>query len=651
MYNRLCVGLQDKGTLVPLDFDVKKFIDEKQDTDLYISLYKYNEDQKKQFDEKGTISGINDVITDRLLWDLDHNDFEVVRKDAKEIISRLKGYGIKEPQVSFSGNKGLHIYVELDRDITVSKFKAITKNIAEGCESFDSKINNPSRIIRLPYSKHQKSGLYKTILGLDELDLPENEIKSIASEKYEPVIEVKPVRLPRSLLALKEPEIKPESTVEVSAVELDMDFKAKPKNLSYWKYALLNGYFPEGTRNYALMVLAATFRGQGWDKIVNYHALKGAADLQAQRFGTDKVEKKEVWEVVNKVYDEKWQGGTYSEDNFPDDLKQYLVNMGVPRQEEITPETELIEDVDTGFDGFMEYAENIDKYTMKFGIPSIDNKLKIRKGHMIGLVAPPGVGKTSLAVTIMNNMSKAGTHVYFGSYDMFKNNVYQKLIQRHSGITEDEIFEAFKNKDTEQIEKFREMLKKNYGNVSFCYKVGQSIQDLKQSIRMQEEKKGEPVELVIVDYIELILSDKSDPTAASAEAAQGLREIANEGRVVFVLLQPNKMSSKPNEPLKSYNAAKGSSSIAQAVTAMLTAHRPGLDSRNPENDKYFGVDCVKNRNGALFSVDFAWEGRTQTIREMEDIEKEELAQFRDQMYAAEEESDESYSRRTSGRRS
>lgn len=649
MYRRLCVGLTDKGQLVPSNFDINKFIKDNQDKDLYKSLYKYSEKQKKQFDEKGTISGINDVVTNTLVWDLDHKNFEVVRKDAKTILSRLSEYNIDNVEVSFSGNKGLHIEFEGDRDLTVKQFKGITKSIAEGCESFDPKINNPSRIIRLPFSKHQTSGLYKTVLNPDEIDLPVEEIKKIAESKYEPEDSLPKVRIPRALLALKEPEIKAKKLSEEISVDLDLDFRAKPKNLSYWKYALLNGYFPEGTRNYALMVLAATFRAQGWEKVVTYHALKGAADVQSQRFDTDKVEKEEIWEVVNKVFAPTWEGGTYSEDNFPDDLKEYLLSIGVPRQDDITTEGELIEDVSTGFDGFLEYAENIDKYTMKFGIPSIDNKLKIRKGHMIGLVAPPGVGKTSLAVTILNNMSKQGTHCYFGSYDMFKNNVYQKLIQRHSGLSEDELYQAFKDKDYEQIEKFRKILIDNYENVSFCYKVGQSIHDLKRSIQLQEEKVGKPIELVVVDYIELILTDKSDATAASAEAAQGLREIANEGRVVFVLLQPNKMSSKPNEPLKSYNAAKGSSAIAQAVTAMLTAHRPGLDSRNPENDKYFGVDCVKNRNGALFSVDFAWEGRTQTIREMEDIEKEELDEFRANMYTTEEESDEQYVSRSRAR--
>ena len=651
MYRRLCVGLQDKGQLVPVDFDIEKFIGDKQDKDLYKSLYKYNEEQKKQFDEKGTISGINDVVTSTFVWDLDHKNFDIVRQDAKTILARLEKYGVENPVISFSGNKGLHIEFEADRDVTVAKFKAIQKSIAEGCESFDPKINNPARIIRLPFSRHKESGLYKTIITREEIDLPIEEIREISAEKYEPEIpEMKPVRLSRQMLALKEPKLSPNKPTEALATDLDLDFSKKPKNLSYWKYALLNGYFPEGTRNYALMVLAATFRGQGWEKIVCYHALKGAADMQSQRFETDKVDKKEVWDVVNKVFADSWEGGTYSEDNFPDDLKAYLLGIGVPRQDDVTPESELIEDVNTGFDGFIEYAKHIDEYTMKFGIPSIDDKLKIRKGHMVGLVAPPGVGKTSLAITIMNNMSKNGTHCYFGSYDMFKNNVYQKLIQRHSGLDEEEMFDAFRNKDEEQIEKFREILKNNYENVSFCFKVGQSVDDLKRSIRMQEEKTGKPVELVVVDYIELILTDKSDPTAASAEAAQGLREIANEGRVVFVLLQPNKMSSKPNEPLKSYNAAKGSSAISQAVTAMLTAHRPGLDSRNPENDKYFGVDCVKNRNGSLFSVDFAWEGRTQTIREMEDIEREELDEFRNQMYA-EMEDDESYARRTSGRRS
>ena len=155
------------------------------------------------------------------------------------------------------------------------------------------------------------------------------------------------------------------------------------------------------------------------------------------------------------------------------------------------------------------------------------------------------------------------------------------------------------------------------------------------NLEMEEEKIDAKMDLVLVDYLELVQTDKSDPTASSLEAINGLREIANEGRVVVVLLQPNKVSSKPDQPLLSYNAAKGSSMVAQAVTAMLTCHRPGYSSENPENDEYFSINCVKNRNGALFQLDFGWTGSTQTIYELDDQQRFTLNLLRDTKQDAE----------------
>ena len=141
---------------------------------------------------------------------------------------------------------------------------------------------------------------------------------------------------------------------------------------------------------------------------------------------------------------------------------------------------------------------------------------------------------------------------------------------------------------------------------------------------------GDSVPFIIVDYSELVQSQFSDPTQASAEVIQGLREIANEmNKLVFVLMQPNKMSSTPNEPLLSYNCAKGSSAIAQAVTMMITAHRPGYSSENPENDRFFSVNCVKNRMGQLFACDFGWDGPTGKISQISDSERTFLEQLRD----------------------
>jgi hypothetical protein len=81
--------------------------------------------------------------------------------------------------------------------------------------------------------------------------------------------------------------------------------------------------------------------------------------------------------------------------------------------------------------------------------------------------------------------------------------------------------------------------------------------------------------------------------------------------------------------MTSYNSAKGSSSIAQACTAILGCWREGMSPENPENDRFFSINVLKNRNGALASLDFGWDGSTQTIYELDNDGKFQLKILRD----------------------
>lgn len=643
MYVRLCETINNIGKLVP-NTDIAKFI-ENQEKDYYSSIFLYNEDQKRKAEElieitkdgktfkrpKG-VSGIKEVVTNKLVFDFDSDNLQNAKLDTIELIQRLEGHGVnsQDLNICFSGSKGFSVELNTTERFSPEEFKAIVHNLAADLKTFDPKIVDPNRIFRLPFTKHPKTGLYKTPLSKDELEgLSIEEIKELSSKalKVDADYLSYTTKLPESVKKLKVVK-KAELPVKTAELINDIDLTNKPSWLSNWKYALSRGLFKEGTRSYALTILAATCRNQGMSDTQAYYFLKAAAEEQSKRFGGDKFDKSEIWKnIIEVVYGQNWQGGSWSEDNFPEDLKQFLLSNGIPRIDQGSAD-ELVETVKDGFGDFISYAKDIEKNTIKFGIPSIDKNLKIRKGHSIGLIAPPGVGKTSFAVTLANNMSKEGSHVYFASYDMYKNNVYQKLIQRHTGLKDDDIYKVFVDGNIEKIEEFRKILSDNYGNVTFCFKNGQSIAQLKQSIKNAETRVGKKVDLVVVDYIELILSEKSDPTAASAEAAQGLREIANEGRVVLILLQPNKLSSKPNEPLTSYNSAKGSSAIAQSVTSMLTLHRPGLHSRLRNEDNFIGLDCVKNRNGGLFSLDFYWDGKTQTFSEIDDVGRVRLENVR-----------------------
>lgn len=641
-FYRLCETVQDYGKYISEDENIYKHI--KQSKPYYQSIYMYSEDQVKKAQEiievkknnkivkrpRGIV-GMTDVVTRKLVWDFDNEDIGVSQKDAQKLVKRLSDEGLSDDSLGiyFSGGKGFHVEVETDSLMNPDQFKAITSRFAKDLKTYDSVVSNPARIFRIACTKHNKSGYYKTRLTAQELEgSTVDEILEIAKEMYEPE-GVKVVSLPSSFFSKVEEKVVEKKVTDVSGVMVDRPrLDSNPLGLSNWKNALYQGFFPQGQRSNSLLILTATLKGRGMDEEQSYYALKASIEAQANRYGQEKFSKEEFFQnIVTQVYASTWQGGTYSEENFPEELKAYFTELGVPRVSMSRLDEDLVVDVGQGLDRFYNYAIKIEENRMEFGIPELDVLLKPQVGHFVGLLGPAGSGKTSLALELLSSMSKKGIKCYFGSYDMNSNILFQKLLQRETGFTDDQIYEFYKNKDMVQIEKFKAILKKHYDNVTFDFKVGSTIEGLKRSISKKEQELGEPVKLVVVDYIELIMSDRSDATQASAEAAQGLREIANSGKLVVVLLQPNKMSTKLDEAPKSYTAAKGSSSIAQAVTSMMGVFRPGYSPEDPSNDKYYGIAVLKNRMGPLGTCYFNWDGPRGSITSMEDIQRQELAEF------------------------
>lgn len=624
-YYRVCKSVKDKGVLVPEGTDLDQFTD----GEAYISAFKYNEDHKKQFEKIGSVAGITDVTTDIIYFDLDNKDIEVSRKDTLEVVNRLKNYEINpnDIKICLSGNKGLHLAIHTTSVFTPEQAKSIATKIAGDLESFDSSIYNANRIIRLEGSLHSKTGLRKTGISFEELNnLSMTEIKELAKERYD---YYKPPKVSLSQNFISLSELPTKDKKDIVTIEDGVDYLSNPFRFPPRVLAISQGFFPEGQRSNALMILATNLKNKGLNKTQCHHYLRAAADQQSNRYECEPFHKKEIWtNIVEQIYKETWRGGQYTEDNYPVQLQRYFEELGVPIKE-FKDVVNSVMNLDEGFDDFIQYASSIHKNTLETGIKELDNVLKIRKGHLIGLIAPPSVGKTSFALTLLNNTSKKGTKSFFGCYDMYQHNVTTKLIQRHTGYDEESIYNSFVYKNQSEIEGYRKLLKDNYNNVSFCFKAGQTIKELKKAIEMEESKSGKTVELVVIDYLELINTDKSDPTVSSAEAIQGLREIANDGKVVLCLLQPNKLSSKINQPMTSYNAAKGSSAIAQACTAIMGCWREGMSPDTPENDRFFSINILKNRNGPLASLDFSWDGKTQTISTLSPTEKFNLSVLRD----------------------
>jgi RecA/RadA recombinase len=647
-YIRVCKGVQDKGILVPINTNVYKDIDFNKD--YYTSAFIYNDKQYATFKANGTIAGIDDTVTDKLYWDFDSEaNLDQARLDAVTLCMRLEEeYRVSPSSIAlyFSGKKGFQVEVLFAQELfTPSEAKNICLNVGEGLTTLDRQIYNASRILRLPLTKHQGSGLFKIPLnysGLQEATV--DEIKEEAKNSF-PLEDLKGLFKPTAVISkeLKQlkttsPKIEEKKLNTVAFDIADVSWGDKPKFLTPEKYLLSLGFFGSGERSHALMILGSTYKSVGFNETQCYHVLKAAAEMQSDRSGSEKFSKTEIYKnIISQIYAPHWKGGVYSVSN--DELLREL-SLLVPSSSKMLNEPDVHNIEETG-ELFVQYAKDIDKNTLEFGIPCIDNNMYVQTGRLYGIIGPPGSGKSSLGITIINNTSKMGIHSLFGSYDMSKYDVYQKLIQRHTRFTREKLYEVFKTGTKEQQLELSRIVREEYKNVSFVFKTGQSIGELKNTILDTEKRLGIVIKLVIVDYLELVQSKFSDPTQSSAEVIQGLREIAiNMNKAVIVFLQPNKMSSTIDMPILSYNAAKGSSAIAQAVTAMLTIHRPGYSSRTPENDKFLSIDCVKNRAGPLFSADMYWDGLTGSIREMDSAEKLHLREVR--KAKEEQQSDEDY---------
>lgn len=627
-YVNLREGLNSKPLLVKANENVENLI-KNPNKDWYVSLFKYNENHKKHLEENGTLSGIRDTVTDKLYFDFDNKtNLDLARQDAVLAATRLIERGIEEDSIQcfFTGAKGFNLEVALNQKITPEQFKAIVFNIAGDLNTFDKVVNDPNRIVRIPNTKHQDTGLYKIELEPHELvELDIEEIKEKAKKRRILKRETKMSNLSQELL-----NIKFEQSVEKIQQELtfditEIDLKQRPKGFDESRWLLANGFFRHGERNHSMLCLAATYKNLFYPEELTKNLLVGVAEIQAKRTGEDVFPEKEIDLVVDQVYGPNWKGGQFTTRDPNNWLAQYARKMGLNiKEDEDTPKT-----IEAIAPSFVKFIQEIEKNTIKTGIDQLDKIIPMTVGSNIGVVAGPGVGKTALALKILKNNSKQGITSVFASLDMSRNRLFEKVVYNVTGMSRDDMYKAFREGKYEDILK---KVKTEYGNVWFYDKTAASMYDIKEFVKNVEQTTGEKVKLLLIDYFERVNSDVSDDTAASKKVANEIQDaIIDLDLLAITLYQPNKMSlgSGPDTEITSYTSIKGSSFIYQACRGIIGLSRPFYTPKTKDLDKYMIINVLKNDLGELDRLELGWNGKTGEIFELEDHEKDELRNLMD----------------------
>lgn len=619
-YQALREGLNSKAKMVvygePLPvLDTKR--------DYYVSLFQYTEEEKNTIEERGgSVAGLTGTTTDVLYWDFDdENDLDKARHDTVNFCQRLENAGVPKDaiEVYFSGKKGFNVKVSLTERITNQLFKQLTYTLASSLPTFDSVVNDPNRIVRVPNTKHPKSGLYKVPLEIWEVrELKIDEIQYTARKPRWATKTYKAIDLPTIKVTLPKEEVKVK--VEERHVK-GLDWTSKPRFLSNCRYALQNGYFGAGQRDESLLILAATYRNLGFDIEHTYRILKGVCSIQAKRNNTDRFSDEELYNnICTQVYGSAWNGGQGScsephGSSMSMFLSQYCASLGDNACTHKESESGFIKITEVS-DKLRNFAKNIDKNTILTGIPSLDEKMRMTIGQHVAILGAPSSGKSSLALQILENTSLAGVKSAFFSMDMSDLITGLKLSSRVSNKSSEQVIQIAKE-DDQNMDDIDHVLADKYKNVNFCFRNGLNIENIREMIIQEQKKLNNELKLVVVDYASRISGPWSDMTANGAYIASGLRSIANElGVCVLTLVQPPKSAGDAKDELTSMRQIKGSSMFEESIDTLISVFRPGFDSSNDsKDDKYMVMPVLKNRMGNLFTLKFKWDGKTGSISE------------------------------------
>lgn len=246
---------------------------------------------------------------------------------------------------------------------------------------------------------------------------------------------------------------------------------------------------------------------------------------------------------------------------------------------------------------------------METGFHNLDNNIKIKGGDLIIIASRPAMGKTTLALNILGNVAiKDKKPVAFFSLEENMENIVNKLIIRTSMVEADK-FKIYDQYQKGQILK-PEFTDDDWDRISYGVNslkdapifidvtAPQTIDNIfKKSCELKEK---ENIELIIIDYLQLIQFDKRKALSRDNEIdeiLQKLKTLAKELNVPVIVT--SQLSRRPEEredkrPVIT-DFTNTASSVLKYADKILLLYR---DSYYNKENKSNITDIIIAKNGS-----------------------------------------------------
>ncbi|MBQ3047888.1 MAG: replicative DNA helicase [Clostridia bacterium] len=247
------------------------------------------------------------------------------------------------------------------------------------------------------------------------------------------------------------------------------------------------------------------------------------------------------------------------------------------------------------------------------GLESLDKLTGgLQRSDLILLAARPSVGKTSLAMNIVNNAALLGKHkVAVFSLEMPKEQITQRTLCSVSGVSMEKALKGkLQPSDWSALWEGSKKLSeaKIYIDDS---SMNTSVQILSKCRRLKREQGG--LDLVMIDYLQLMSPAKkskdSNRQNEVAEITRNLKIAARELQVPIILLSQLSRDIEKregHEPVLS--DLRESGAIEQDADIVMFIHNPSRygDLQVEDGPNICELIVAKHRNGSLAKIKLKW---------------------------------------------
>jgi replicative DNA helicase len=226
-------------------------------------------------------------------------------------------------------------------------------------------------------------------------------------------------------------------------------------------------------------------------------------------------------------------------------------------------------------------------------------------GSMITLAARPSMGKTAFGIHCALKAAQNGFKACFFSLEMTEIEIANRLLLALSNVDPD----RFKMGQLEAEEKpalENALGKLEKYNIIIDDKAAMSVEEIHAKCRIQ--KKREKLDLVIIDYLQLLTAQKKQSRSREQEVthiSMRLKAMAKELSVpVIVLSQLNRSCEARQDKRPMLSDLRESGAIEQDSDIVLMLYRDAYygieyDNENNSTEGRGELLCLKNRNGKI----------------------------------------------------